>query len=256
MPHPPDVALRPCGLKHNNNQIKTIMAKKNETQGNQEQLIETLNKSEAFLTKYKKRIIAALVLLVAVIVGIIAWNSYSDSRNEKASTALARCQELYQTMDFDKALKGDSLGTPGFIQIASEYGNTKAGNLANLYAGLCYAKQDKWEEAVKYLDLFSPKDDALISPLAVIAMGDAYANVKQLDKALDAFQKAAKMADKASESGRSNSVTPIALKKAAFILMEQKKNDEALKIFQDIKDNYLGSPAQQDIDKYIEFLTK
>ena len=153
-------------------------------------------------------------------------------------------------------MKGDSLGTPGFIQLASEYSGTKAGNLANLYAGLCYAKQDKWEEAVKYLDAFSPKGDLIVSPLAVMAMGDAYANVKQLDKALDAFKKAASMADKASESGRSNTVAPIALKKAAFILMDQKKNDEALQLFQSIKDNYLGSSAQQDIDKYIEYLTK
>ena len=230
------------------------MAKKKQ-QANSE-FMESLNKSEAFLTKYKKTIIFCLVALIVLIGAIIAWKNYSASRNEKASTALARCQDLYMMQDFDKALKGDSLGTPGFIQIASEYGNTKAGNLANLYAGLCYAKQDKWDEAVKYLDSFSPKGDLMVSPLAVMAMGDAYANVKQLDKALSAFEKAAKMADKAAESGINNSVTPVALKKAAFILMEQKKNDEALKLFQTIKDKYLGSAAQQDIDKYIEYLTK
>ena len=231
------------------------MAKKKEPQGNQE-LIATLNKSEAFLTKYKKQILFCLAALVVLIVGIILWNNYKSSRNEKASTALAHSQELFMMQDFDKALKGDSLGTPGFIQLANEYSGTKAGNLANLYAGLCYAKQDKWEEAVKYLDAFSPKDDLMVSPLAVMAMGDAYANVKQLDKALDAFKKAASMADKASESGRNNTVAPIAMKKAAFILMEQKKNDEALQLFQTIKEQYLGSSAQQDIDKYIEFLTK
>ena len=158
------------------------MAKKKAKENSE--LMETLNKSEAFLTKYKKTIIFCLVALIVLIGAIIAWKNYSASRNEKASTALARCQDLYMMQDFDKALKGDSLGTPGFIQIASEYGNTKAGNLANLYAGLCYAKQDKWEEAVKYLDSFSPKGDLMVSPLAVIAMGDAYANVKQLDKQL------------------------------------------------------------------------
>ena len=230
------------------------MAKKQANDNSE--LMETLNKSEAFLTKYKKTIIFCLVALIVLIGAILAWRRYSASRNEKASTALARCQDLYMMQDFDKALKGDSLGAPGFIQIASEYGNTKAGNLANLYAGLCYAKQDKWEEAVKYLDSFSPKGDLMVSPLAVIAMGDAYANVKQLDKALSAFEKAANMADKATESGTNNSVAPIALKKAAFILMEQKKNDEALKHFQTIKEKYLGSAAQQDIDKYIEYLAK
>jgi hypothetical protein len=232
------------------------MAKqKKATKGNQE-MNEALNKSEAFFEKYKKAIIGCLVALVVLIVAITMYNNYAESRNEKASTALAKCQELFMMQNFDKALKGDSLGAPGFIQIANDYSSTKAGNLAKLYAGLCYAKQDKWQEAVKYLDDFDTKDDMMVSPLAMVAVGDAYANVKQLDKAIDAFKKAASMADKATTTGYNNTVSPIALQKAAIILIDQKKNDEALKIFQDIKAKYLGSPVQQDVDKYIEYLTK
>ncbi|MBO4607082.1 MAG: tetratricopeptide repeat protein [Prevotella sp.] len=229
--------------------------KKKPTKGNQE-LSEALNKSEAFFEKYKKVIIGCLVALVVLIVAITMYKNYAESRNEKASTALAKCQELFMMQNFDKALKGDSLGAPGFIQIANDYSSTKAGNLAKLYAGLCYAKQDKWQEAVKYLDDFDTKDDMMVSPLAMVAVGDAYANVKQLDKAIDAFKKAASMADKATDTGYNNTVSPIALQKAAIILIDQKKNDEALKIFQDIKAKYLGSPVQQDVDKYIEYLTK
>ena len=230
------------------------MAKKKDANVNQE-FIDTINKSEAFLTKYKKHLFAGLIALVASIVGIIAWNSYSSSRNEKASTALAHSQELFMMQDFDKALKGDSLGTPGFIQIASDYSGTDAGNLANLYAGLCYAKQEKWNEALKYLEAFSPKDDIIVSPLTVVALGDAYANLKQYDKAIDSYKKAANMADKATKAGTNNSVSPLALQKAAIILIDQKKNDEALEIFKNIKSKYLNSSAQQDVDKYIEYLS-
>ena len=234
------------------------MAKKSKqpvSKGNQE-MIETLNKSEAFFNKNKKAILTCLIALVLIVVGIIAYNNYADSRNEKASTAMAKCQDLFAAQDFEKALKGDSIGTPGFIQIASDYSGTKAGNLANLYAGLCYAKLDKWEEAVKYFDQFSPKSDMMVSPMSVIAMGDAYANVKQLDKAVESYKKAAKMADDASELGYNTSVSPIALQKAGIILIDQKKNDEALQLFETIKEKYLGSAAQQDVDKYIEYLKK
>ena len=230
------------------------MAKKKDANVNQE-FIDTINKSEAFLTKYKKHLFAGLIALVAIIVGIIAWNSYSKSRNEKASTALAHSQELFMMQDFDKALKGDSLGTPGFIQIASDYSGTDAGNLANLYAGLCYAKQDKWNEAQKYLEAFSQKDDIIVSPLTVVALGDAYANLKQYDNAIESYKKAANMADKATNAGTNNSVSPLALQKAAIILIDQKKNDEALEIFKNIKSKYLNSSAQQDVDKYIEYLS-
>ena len=214
------------------------MAKKSKqpvSKGNQE-MIETLNKSEAFFNKNKKAILTCLIALVLIVVGIIAYNNYSDSRNEKASTAMAKCQDLFAAQDFEKALKGDSIGTPGFIQIASDY------------------KLDKWQEAVKYFDQFSPKADMMVSPMSVIAMGDAYANVKQLDKAVESYKKAAKMADDASELGYNTSVSPIALQKAGIILIDQKKNDEALQLFETIKEKYLGSAAQQDIDKYIEYL--
>ena len=229
------------------------MAKKKDQNVNQE-FIETINKSEAFLTKYKKQVIAGLVALVAIIIGIIAWHNYSQSRNEKASTALSHSQELFMMQEYDKALKGDSLGTPGFIQIASDYSGTDAGNLANLYAGLCYAKQDKWNEALKYLEAFSPQNDMLVSPLTVVALGDAYANLKQYDKAVDSYKKAASMADKATKTGANNSVSPVALQKAAIILIDQKKNDEALEIFKTIKSTYLNSSIQQEVDKYIEYL--
>lgn len=232
------------------------MAKKKETQANQE-LMETLNKSEAFIHKYKKHIYAALIALIVIIGALIGWNSYSKSRNEKASTALAHSQELFINQDFEKALNGDSLGSPGFKKIINDFSGTKAANLANYYAGLCLAKQDKWEEAVKYLENFKPCDDMVASPLAVMALGDAYANVKQYDKAVESFKKAAKMADGATKGGINTSVSPVALKKAAIILSEQlKKNDEALELFKTIKEKYLNSSVQQDIEKYIERLSK
>ena len=235
---------------------KTIMAKKKETQGNQE-LMETLNKSEAFIQKYKKHIYAALIALVVIVGALIFWNNYSKSRNEKASTALAQSEEWFINQDFEKALNGDSLGTPGFKKIINDFSGTKAANLANYYAGICLAKQDKWEEAVKYLESFKPADDMIASPLAVMALGDCYANLKQFDKAVDSFKDAANMADKATKDGINNSVSPVALKKAAIILSEQlKKNDEALEIFKTIKEKYVGSPIvqQENFDKYIEYL--
>lgn len=241
--------------------IKTeqkIMAKKQKTAQNagQQEISEVLNKSEIFFDNYKKHLIAALVALLVIVAAIMLWRNYSSNRNETASTSLAKCQELFSAQQFDKALKGDSLGTPGLLQLANDYSSTDAGNLANLYAGLCYAKLDKWDEAVKYLDKFDTRDDLIVSPLAVMAMGDAYANVKQLDKAVDLFKKAAKMADAATDEGVNNSVSPMALQKAGIILIDQKKNAEALELFKQIKEKYVQSPAQSEVDKYIEYLQK
>ncbi|MBR6885438.1 MAG: tetratricopeptide repeat protein [Prevotella sp.] len=218
-----------------------------------EQNAENISKSEDFLLKNKKTILYAVIALIVIIAGIILYNNFVKApREAKASTELAKGQTMFANQQFAQALNGDSTGYAGFVKIASDYSSTPAGNLANLYAGLCYANLDKWEDAVKFLDKYSPANDEMVSPAAVAALGNAYAHVKQLDKAVDALKKAAKMADSQALDNTNNSLSPTFLIQAATILESQNKKDEALKIYQDIKKKYVNSAVSQEIDKYIE----
>ena len=143
---------------------------------------------------------------------------------------------------------------PSSLKIASDYSGTDAANLADLYAGLCYANLGKWAEAVTYLEQFSSKGDAMISPSAMAALGNAYANTGNVDKAISTLKKAADMADSKAEDGTNNSLAPTFLVQAAQLLESQNKNDEALKIYQDVKKKYVNAQVVQssEIDKYIE----
>ena len=226
------------------------MAKINEQQGN---MNETLNAKEALFLKHRKNISIAIVVIILLVAGVICYNTYvSGPREQEASTALAKGQDYFANQQYDKALKGDGAGYAGFLSIASDYSNTDAGNLANLYAGLCYANMDKWNEAVQYLDGFSTSDDQMISPAAMAALGNAYAPLKQLDKAVECLKKAANMADSEAMDKTNNSISPVFLIQAGEILESQNKKDEALKIYQDIKTKYVNAPIAQEIDKYIE----
>lgn len=218
-----------------------------------EQNAENISKSEAFLLKNKKTILYAVIALIVIIAGIILYNNFVKApREAKASTELAKGQTMFQNQQFAQALNGDSTGYAGFVKIASDYSSTPAGNLANLYAGLCYANLEKWEDAVKFLDKYSPANDEMVSPAAVAALGNAYAHVKQLDKAVDALKEAAKMADSQALDNTNNSLSPTFLIQAATILESQNKKAEALKIYQDIKKKYVNSAVASEIDKYIE----
>ena len=206
---------------------------------------ETLSKNEAFVLKYQKQIIGAVIALVVIVAGCILYNNYVAGPNaEKASTALAKGQEYFANEMYEKALNGDSTGYIGFAKIASEYGGDAA-NLANLYAGLCYANLEKWQEAVDCLEKFDQKDDQMISPASLGALGNAYAHVNQLDKAVATLKKAAERAD-------NNSLSPTFLIQAGEILESQNKKDEALKLYQTVKDKYFNSMQYQTIDAYIE----
>ncbi len=199
-----------------------------------------------FFDKYKKAIAGGLIAVIVIIAGIIVYNNYvAAPRQEKASTLLAKGQEYFSMGQYELALNGDSIGYAGFINIASDYGSTDAGNLANLYAGLCYAQLDKWTEAVGYLEKFSLCGDQMISPAAEGALGNAYAHLEQLDKAVKHLTNAARKAD-------NNSLSPTFLIQAGEILESQGKKSEALKLYNEVKSKYFNSIQYQTIDKYIE----
>ena len=200
---------------------------------------QQVTKTEAFFEKNKKAIIIAVVAIIVIVVGAILFNNYYlEPRANEASTELAKSQELFDQQQYDKALVG-------FQKVASDYSSTDAGNLAQLYIGLCQAQQGKWQEAVNALESFSSKGDQMISPAAEGALGNAYANLKQLDKAVEHLKKAAEMAD-------NNSLSPTFLIQAGEILESQGKKDEALKLYQEVKEKYFNSMQYQTIDAYIE----
>ncbi len=222
---------------------------------------DALAQSEAFVIKYKKQIIAAAVAVVVVVGGFIAYiYGYSKPREDKAQELLGVVMQKYvMQQDFEKALKGEGK-TMGLTKIAETYSSTDAGNLAAYEAGLCYYQLGKNSDAIKYLEKFSPKGDNTISAQALYALANCYANAKQLDKSVDTFKKAAKATNVPALAAEY-------LFQAATILQSQNKNDEALKIYQDIKASYPCAPIcsrqQQNgvvmdaiIDKYIERLSK
>ena len=213
---------------------------------------QTLNKQETIFLKYRKQVIAAVAAVIIIIAGVTAYKTfYSAPREDKAATALAKAQEAFNQGDFKKALNGDKT-QEGFLAIADSYSMTDAANLANLYAGLCYAQDGKWQEAVKYLEEFSTKSDAMISPAATAALGNAYANTGDIDKAISTLKKAAEMADSKAPEGVSNSLAPTFLIQAGRLLESQDKKSEALEVYKDVKKKYINSSASMDIDKYIE----
>ena len=216
---------------------------------------QTLNNQEQFFLKYRKQILIAVAAILLIIAGCLAYKTFvAEPRENKASTAMAKAQEMFAERDFQKALNGDKTNE-GFLSVIENYGGTDAANLAKGYAGLCYAQMGKWQEAVKYLEDFSPKSDAIISPAIVGALGNAYANTGKVDEAISTLKEAAALADSRSESVN-NTTSPTYLLQAARLLESQKKTDEALKIYKQIKEKYVNSAAAQDIDKYIERASK
>ena len=200
--------------------------------------------AEAFFKKYKKAIIACTVAVVVLVGGFFAYKYlYQQPREDKAQALLAQGQALAAQQKFDEAPKGEGK-FPGLLKLISNYSGTDAANAAKAQAGFCYAQQGKYKEAVAQLEGFSPASDNSLSPAALGALANAYAGVGQIDKAVSTYQDAAKLAD-------NDILSPLFLVKAGELLETQKKFDEALKLYQQVKDQYPRcqySVAQQQQD--------
>ena len=207
---------------------------------------QTLISSEAFIEKYKKPIMYTFLVIVVLVAGYFLYRSFVlTPRKEKANEMIFKGQQYFATDNYEKALNGDGQGFPGFLSIANEYGSTKAGNLAQLYAGLSYAKMGKFQEAVNYLKNFKDCGDEMVSPAALGALGNCYAELDQLDQATATLMEAAKKAD-------NNSLSPIYLIQAGEIFESQGQKDKALECYKEVKSKYVNSMQYADIDKYIE----
>lgn len=227
------------------------MAKKTVTPApKQEQkgLEEALSKSEQFFENNKKTIFGALIAIIVIIAGCMLYNAkVAQPRQLRASEAIYPGEAYFVNGDYQTALNGDAYGFEGFISLSEQYKSTKAGKLAGLYAGLCYAQLDSMNIAEKYLAKFSGKDQ-MVAPAAVGALANCYATNGQLDKAAATFEKAAKQAN-------NNLLSPNFYFQAGLIYESMGKTSQALKLYNLVKTNYPASFESQDIDKYISRLS-
>lgn len=216
---------------------------------NSTNMADAINRSEAFLIKQKKPILITLGAIIVVVAAILLYHNFVALPNEsKASTALSKGQEYFAQGEWQKALNGDGAAFTGFVSIARKYSSTKAGNLANLYAGISLYNMGKPKDALKYLEKYDTAGDEMIEAEAIGAIGDCYASLGQKDKAVEQFKKAAKAAD-------NNSLSPVYLVKAGEVLESENKLDDAIALYKEVKDKYVQSAIQQDIDRYIERAT-
>lgn len=215
-------------------------------------LDQSASKSEEWLEKNQKPVFIFLAVILAAVLLFVVYNkvvkgpkevtavdelSYSKIAFDKAELAQDNVDSLYTI-----ALNGVD-GKYGLVDIAKKYANTDAGNMANYMAGMSYLKIYKYKEAISHLGKFTSDDQALAS-LAKGNIGDAYADIDQLDVALDYYKQAANLND-------NKFFTPLYLFKAGNTALDLGKYDEALKLFEKIKNKYPDADDAKKIDIYI-----
>ena len=212
-------------------------------------LDETASKTEDWIAKNQKVIFGIVGAIVTI--GYVLYGKFIvEPKEEEATTNMFVAQQNFQQAIngvasdslFNLALNGAE-GKFGFVDIAKEYSGTAAGNQANYYAGIAYLNTGKYNEAIASLEQFSSEDE-IISVLAKGLIGDAYSQLNQPEKALEFYVKA-------SEMNKNEFTTPRFLLKAGQTSLALNKKEDALKYFNDIKENYESSPEASNVDALI-----
>lgn len=207
-------------------------------------LAEAKTKATGFYEENQKIILGVLGALVLIVGGwFIYTNMIQEPKEQKAMAAMWMAQNQFEQDSFQQALENPGGGHSGFLQIVKDYGRTKAGNLANYYAGVSYLNLGNYDAALSFLSDF--KADGVVGPVMKYGtMGDAYSELNQMDKAKEYYEKAANASD-------NELLTPYYLKKLALLHESQNATDKALEIYRKIKSKYPNSNEALSIDKYI-----
>ena len=229
------------------------MAKsKKDNAPNQLEAVESvLTKSEQFVEDNQKllsNIVAILLILVATFLGVKRF--YIKPLTEEAHSQMYVAEQYFEADSFNLALYGDGTNF-GFIDIIDEYGITPSGNLSKYYAGISYLHLGEFDEAISYLKKFHKKDK-LIGSVAYGAIGDAYWELDETDKAIKNYIKAA-------DYNKNNFTSAIYLMKAGYAYESIEDYSNALNVYKMIQEEYKESTEARNIEKNItrvELLSK
>jgi len=203
---------------------------------------QTLTKTEQFLESNYKSLSIVLGIIVALVALFWLGRIYINKRNAEAQSQIYQAERYLEMDSLYLALNGDG-NYLGFLDIARDYKFTHTGNLARYSAGICYLHLGQFDEAVEMFGKYKKKDKILGS-LAIGATGDAYVELGETEKGISKYLEAAEFAANSFN-------TPLFLMKAGELHELNGNYQEALKIYERIRDEYPESTEGSSVEKYI-----
>jgi tetratricopeptide (TPR) repeat protein len=204
---------------------------------------EALSRTEQFIEKNQKFILIGIGIVVVVVMAFFGFKRlYLGPKEEEGSQQMFMAEKYFEMDSLNLALNGDGM-YPGFLGIMDDYKMTKAANLSKYYAGICYLRLGNLDEAIDYLKSFKGRDQ-IVGPMAKGALGDAYMEKNDMEKAASYYMAAADM-------NTNDFTAPLFLQKAGWTYELMKDYDNAVKVYEKIKYDFPTSNEAREIDKYI-----
>ena len=206
---------------------------------------EVVDKALGFWQAYGKKLSIGLAVVILAIGGYWAYGNFVQQPKEaKANEDLFAAENYFRKDSFALALNG-SAGIPGFLKVIDKHSGTKAANLAHLYAGESYLQLGEFQKAIDQLNAFSAGGAKQIEAKVEGMLGDAYAELKKNDEAIAHYKQAGTLfAD-------DQAISSEYLFRGALLSEISGKNDQAIELYQLLKEKYPRTDKGFVVDKYL-----
>ena len=218
--------------------------------------VDVVQRARGFWADYNKPVMYIASAIIVILGGWLVYKyMFKMPKEEKANDVIFVTQKYFTDFtnapsDSSKALlaakclNGDGVN-PGALKIINRYSGTNAANLCEYYAGACYLHLKQYAKAISFLKDFDAHGATQIKSRALGMMGDASAELKHNDDALDYYKKAANVNEK------DEFTTSEFLFRAALFAEVTGKTKEAVDLFKKLKDDYPLSEKAADVDRYL-----
>ncbi len=206
---------------------------------------EVVDKAIGFWEKNSKKIITVSVAIIVVVGGYLGYkNIIQLPKEQKANEELFAAENNFRKDSFNLALNGSG-STPGFLKVISKYSGTKAANLAHYYAGASYLQMGEFQKAVDQLSDFNAQGAKQVEAKAQGLLGDAYAELKKNDDAIAHYKTAGTIFEE------DQAISSEYLFRGAMLSEMSGKTDQAIELYQILKDKYPRTDKGFIVDKYL-----
>lgn len=201
--------------------------------------MDSINLSDWFnkLKSNQKTITIVLGVLAALIGGIFyVTQIFLPEREAEAKDAMFMAEINFEKKNFELALNGDKT-SKGFNYVKENFSFTKTAELARLYAGICSLNLGKYDQAIEDLKGYSTPVEE-VQAVAYSALGDAYAEKKNMQDAAEYYEKAAM-------ATTNTALAPRLLLKAGKAFEVVKNNEKALEMYRHLEKEFPGAEETQ-----------
>jgi tetratricopeptide (TPR) repeat protein len=204
---------------------------------------EALSKSEQFIERNQNILIGVVLVIVLIVGGYIAYSRFVlEPREQEARAEMFWAERYFEQDSLRLALEGGG-GNLGFLDIISDYRMTQSANLARYYAGVSFLNLGEYEAAIEHLRKFR-KRDQMLGAMAYGAIGDAYVQLGDMNRAVRNYRRAA-------DHQPNQLTTPAFLQKLGMTYELMGRYNDAVEAYTTIQNEYPNTTEGRNIERYI-----